>query len=142
MNNDKSLQILFSHVPNKYIPQPNTKACYLLREISDGNIHERLNLIQHPKLGEALRSPLQLLRGDELGWWNVVSVPIEGTKTSGLQLDPRHLSGCAKLDSQARKERRKAFKAKSKADAIHGRIREPKAIREFLEATAEYFNSV
>jgi hypothetical protein len=85
---------------------------------------------------------LQRLKGDVLGNWLIESVPIEGTSTTALQLDPRHLSGDIEQDAKARRERRKQFKEVSAKEATQGRIRETRALRERGLAQAEYFKSL
>jgi hypothetical protein len=134
-----TLEFTFNHVPFDHMPKTGTAAYTLLSILSNGALHKRASLIRHPILGESMRSALQRLKSDAHGCWLIHSVPIEGTNTTGLQLDPRHLEGCAELDAQARRERRKTFKAKSKVDATRGRHREPKAIRELQQANNEYF---
>lgn len=142
MSKKNPLAIRFNHVPVEYMPRAETAAYTLLQILIDGAIHKRGSLIRHPMLGESLRSAIQRLRSDAYGCWLIHSVPIEGTNKTALQLDPRHLAGCAKLDTQARRERRKTFKAKSKADATQGRIREARAVRELNQANREYLMSL
>jgi hypothetical protein len=136
------LALTFNNVSVKHIPKIGTAAYTLLLILSDGALHTRASLIRHPILGENLRSALQRLKGDELGNWLIESVPIEGTSTTALQLDPRHLSGETEQDAEARLERRKQLKEVSAKGAIQGRIREPKALRERGVAQTAYFKSL
>lgn len=141
MNNSNST-IALSAAPLEAIPKANTKAHRLLSYLVDGKKHDRNKLILDPLLGESMRSALQDLRGDKLLHWRIHSDVCEHTGARTIQLDPRHLEGCTELDAQARMERRKIFKAKSKADATQGRVREPSAIRELGQANREYLMSL
>jgi hypothetical protein len=89
-----------------------------------------------------MRSALQDLRGDKRSHWLIHSSICERTHAKTIQLDPRHLSGNAEQDAEARRERRKQLKEVSAKEAKQGRIREPKAVRERGEANAEYFKSL
>ena len=133
---------LLSNAPVKAIPKSNTKAFRLLSILIDGEKHDRNRLILDPLLGESMRSALQDLRGDKLLHWLIHSDVCKRTGAKIIQLDPRHLSGDIEEDAVARRERRKQLKEVSAKEAMHGRIREARAIREMSAAQADYFKSL
>jgi hypothetical protein len=136
---DHPLTKIFKFAPEKALPQTNTKAYVLLQLLACGCPCIRNDLIKHPKLGEAMRSALQNLKGDRLSNWNIHSVPMPDGNPSALQLDPRHLSCDPLQDAAARRERRQQYKKESHLEAKKGRIREPKAFREMSKAEKDYF---
>jgi len=121
------------------LPKIGTKPHRLLSYLIDGKKHDRNKLISDPLLGESIRSPLQVLKGDKYSHWLIHSSVCEHSKARIIQLDPRHLSGNAEEDAEARRERRKQLKEVSAKEAKQGRLREAKAVRERCEANAEYF---
>jgi hypothetical protein len=141
MNNSNSV-ITLTLAPLEALPKIGTKPHRLLSYLIDGKKHDRNKLISDPLLGESMRSALQGLRGDKLSHWLIHSSICEHTHAKTIQLDPRHLSGNAEQDTEARRERRKQLKEVSAKEAKQGRIREPKAVRERGEANAEYFKSL
>jgi hypothetical protein len=134
--------LTLSAAPTKSMPKSGSKALVLLSMLANGEVHRRNDLILYPSLGESMRSALQQLRGDRFSNWLINSVITEGEKTTGLQLDSRHLSGCWIQDEAARTERRAQLKTVSYEQAVHGRCRELKALHQKNEAQQEYFMSL
>ena len=132
---------LFPAAPLKAIPTSESGAAYItLKLLADGELHNRHELTQ--LLGEPWRSGLQRLRGDHFQYWLIHSVKQPNGKSSLLQLDPRHLSGCPKQDAAARLERRKQLKRDSFKEAQQGWKRMPKAHNAMIEADSDYFKSL
>jgi hypothetical protein len=136
------MKLTLSAAPAKSMPKTASKALVLLAMLADGKVHRRNDLILYPSLGESIRSALQQLRGDCFSNWLINSVVIDGEKTTGLQLDSRHLSGCFIQDEAARRERRAQLKTVSHKQAVHGRCRELKALHQKNEAQQVYFRSL
>ncbi|WP_417553015.1 hypothetical protein [Marinomonas fungiae] len=131
----------FPKAPLEAIPTSKHKGSNItLKVLSDGKEHHRDELTQ--LLGETWRSALQSLRGDRFGYWLIHSIKAENSKTTLLQIDPRHLSGCPKQDAAARLERRKQLKNVSYKEAQQGWKRMPKAHTAMLEADKAYFKSL
>lgn len=136
-----SLTNLFPAAPLKATPTSKSKRAFTtLNVISDGLPHSRDELTK--LLGETFRSALQDLRGDRFQYWLIHSVKQPNGKSSLLQLDPRHLSGCPKQDAAARLERRKQLKRDSFKEAQQGWKRMPKAHNAMIEADSDYFKSL
>ncbi|GEM_PF-1922270 len=129
-------------VPSEALPKSGTLAYDLLVILSDGKPHSR----NQPSLRQSgdgdTRSPLQQLRGDQFHYWLIHSVEIEGSKTTYLQLDYRHLSNDSKQDEIARKERRRDFKDISCKEAIQGGNRIPRAMAERQSALEAYVSEI
>ena len=126
--------------PDGAIPKAGTNAAKLLTLLMSGEPVNELELAVIFYSNQ--RSPIQDLGGDKLLHWLIHPIINEQGKIVARQLDKRHLSGCAKLDSDARKERRKQLKQLSYKQAKQGRIREPKIRFECSEATKDYFLSL
>lgn len=138
---NQPLSPLFLGAPVSAIPTTKHLGAYqLLKLLADGQLHSREEITQ--LFGEPWRSYLQNLRGDRFDYWLIHSVKQDQSKTTFLQLDPRHLSGCAKQDAAARLERRKQLKHDSYKEAQQGQARLPKAFIELQEAEKEYFKNL
>lgn len=136
-----TLNHLFLVTPLEAIPTGKDKAPYIvLKLLADGKPHHRDELTQ--LLGETWRSALQSLRGDRFDYWLIHSIKTDNSKTTLLQIDPRHLSGCPKQDAAARLERRKQLKNVSYKEAQQGWKRMPKAHTAMLEADKAYFKNL
>lgn len=133
-----SLALLFANAPDDSIPTIKHYGAYVTLELlADGELHSRKELTKI--LGETWRSALQSLRGDRFHYWLIHSVKQADSKTTLLQLDPRHLSGNSQQDAAARLERRKELKSESYKEAEQGWRRMPKAHSAMLEAEKDYF---
>lgn len=138
---NQPLSPLFLGAPLSAIPTTKHRGAYLmLKLLADGQPHSREEITQ--LFGEPWRSYLQTLRGDRFQYWLIHSVKQDQSKTTLLQLDPRHLSGDAKQDAAARLERRKQLKHDSYKEAQQGWKRMPKAHTAMLEADKAYFQSL
>lgn len=115
------------HVPRSFIPGPQTQAYQVLCLLSDGQKHPYKDFLS--LLGRDPRSPLQELRGPDLGFWMIHNV---GSTEGVYQLDARHLSGDPLKDSEARQERERAYLTESKERAEKQAERLPEA-RERLQ---------
>lgn len=124
--------INLQHVPRQFMPKPDTQAYQVLNLLSDGLIHpysEFLELLEYDP-----RSPLQSLRGEELGFWMVSRLSGDpSSKRGAYQLDSRHLSGNKLDDSQARQERKRHYLEDSKTQAEREAARLPNAIGRLSE---------
>jgi len=136
-----TLTRLYPLAPSEAIPTFKAKVPYLMLPMfGDGKPVTREALTE--RFGESWRSALQSLRGDRFGYWLIHSIKTDNSKTTLLQLDPRHLSGDAKQDAAARLERRKQLKNVSYKEAQQGWKRMPKAHTAMLEADKAYFKSL
>ncbi|GAA0831045.1 hypothetical protein GCM10009112_15670 [Marinomonas arenicola] len=134
MNN--SYALLFGAPVDTIPTAKSTGAFKLLNILSDGQAHSR------ESLGESMRSPLQSLRGDRFQYWLIHSVKQDASKTTLLQLDPRHLSGDSEQDAAARLERRRQLKKDSHKQAMQEQQRLPKALAELLKAEKDYLKNL
>jgi hypothetical protein len=130
--------LLFSS-PDGSLPKIGTQAAKLLNLVKHGEKIEELMLADIFESNQ--RSPIQDLGSDNLLNWLIHPIENDRGKIIARQLDIRHLCGCPKLDSDARKERRKQLKERSYQQAKQGRIREPKSKQECAEAIRDYFLS-
>lgn len=136
-----TLTELLLGAPIEVIPTSKSSAPYIvLKLLADGKPHARSELTE--LLGEPWRSGLQRLRGDDFNYWQIHSIKQEGSKTSLLKLDPRHLLQDAKQDAAARLERRKELKRESFKEAQQGWKRMPKAHTAMLKADKAYFQNL
>ncbi|MBR7890249.1 hypothetical protein J9B83_15210 [Marinomonas sp. A79] len=135
------LHELFLGLPLALIPTSNTPAVYaMLQLFADGRLHARDEL--NRLFGETYRSHLQQLRGDRYGYWLIHSLKQEGSRTTSLQLDPRHLASDPEQDAVARLERRSQLKRDSFTEAQQGWKRLPKAHKAMQEADKDYLKSL
>ncbi len=132
-------KILFT-APDGALPKSGTQAAKLLELLKNGSEVKELKLADIFESNQ--RSPIQDLGSDNLLNWLIHPIENEQGKIIARQLDHRHLSGCIKLDANARKERRKQLKERSYKQAKQGRIREPKIKLEHSEASRDYFLSL
>tara|TARA_R110000744_G_scaffold158285_7_gene274290 strand:- start:1144 stop:1581 length:438 start_codon:yes stop_codon:yes gene_type:complete len=122
--------------PENAIPSVGTKARHYLDLVLQGPVKEHYAMLLFK--GNQ-RSPIQILGGDKGGHWLLHSIRDENGLIISRELDWRHLSGDKALDTQARRERKKMYKASSCKDALQGHSRMPKAIADKNKSQAEYF---
>ena len=144
MSNSRNhpLSVFFGVVPIDALPKVGTLANDLLVILADGNPHPRNQPSLRSNGDGDTRSPLQQLRGDQYLNWLIHSVEIEGSSSTYLQLDYRHISGDSKQDAIARKERKRNFKDVSYKEAIQGGNRIPRAMAERQSALEAYVSEM
>lgn len=137
-----SLITLLLTAPKNAIPPAHSRAYHLLRLLADGKEIKRNDLVKDPVIGELLRAPLQALMGEKHQYWNIRTRRATRNSLATIRLDQRHLSNDKSLDAKARIERKATFRSLSLEQAKLGRIRESKAINEYVKAREELFVSL
>lgn len=117
-----------SHVPREFMPCATTQSFKVLALLVDGEPHAYKEFLE--VLERDPRSPLQILRGPDGGFWMIHN---NGQHEGVYQLDPRHLDGCPLQDSLARMERKKAFLSSSKEQVEREASRLPEARQRLAE---------
>ncbi|MGY8873100.1 MAG: hypothetical protein ACKVJE_21970 [Pseudomonadales bacterium] len=114
-------------IPHSWAPRE------VLLILSDGKAHPKSDLLI--VIGDDPRSPLQSLGSETHRFWKIDNVSAGG---KGIyQLDPRHLSGCPKADSKARRERMRQLSERSLKQAQRESARLPAAIKTDIKARSE-----
>lgn len=122
----------FPFAPSDSIPHSWAPRAVLLI-LSDGKSHLKDELLI--AIGDDPRWPLQSLGSETHCFWKIDNVSAGG---KGIyQLDPRHLSGCAKADSEARNERRRQLSERSLKQAQRESARLPAAIKTVIKVRNE-----
>lgn len=122
---------------SRNIPPQCCKSYPIFFELLHGCKRKRLRAINESYHG----SPLEDLESEKFGFW-LIDRYTDEDGDSCLKLNYRHLTGCQKLDSEARKIRRKDRAKISLKQAQREVRRIPKAFAELNEAQKEYLLSL
>jgi len=112
-----------NHVPREFMPSYSTQHYKVLAVLVDGQPHKYKEFLD--VLERDPRSPLQILRGPDGGFWMIHNLS-RGVEAI-YQLDQRHLEGCPYQDQLARMERHKQYLTDSKERAEMEASRLPEA---------------
>lgn len=124
-------------VEPKNLPPQCSKSWPIFVELIRGCKRQSLRAINESYHG----SPLEDLEGEKFGYW-LIDRYTDDDGDSCLKLNDRHLIGCKKQDSEARKIRRKQRAKVSLKQAQREKNRIPKALAELNEAQMEYLLSL